>query len=209
MRRFIAILISNLGFCLSAMSQSPYGTIYLTAQPGPNGTTTVCAHADEKVRGVAGIDLQFHLPQGFTVVGEGRAAFREGNFADGALVAVNTPDPRSVHVAIVSYRGWDGPYDIGCIDVTVPVLTGGEVMLEANPNDENGTIPVNLRLVTILPGGDLNGDLTVNLADVRQALRAILGLDSTPHSPLPDLDGDGEVDIGDAQRLLKLLLQSA
>lgn len=50
---------------------------------------------------------------------------------------------------------------------------------------------------------DVNGDGTIDIADVNEVLNSMLGMLNNPHS---DVDGDGKVDIGDVNAVINAML---
>ena len=65
----------------------------------------------------------------------------------------------------------------------------------------------NLDVNPILLRGDLNGDCTVDVADLNICINIILELNNDPAAKaLADLDGDGSIDISDVNALINIIL---
>jgi hypothetical protein len=207
MKKAFILMMMGIGLWRPAGADTQPGPITLNLQAGPGETATVCAHADDRAKGFSGLDLDFRLSEGITVADEGVKTFRLGAFPSDTIVAFNTATPGRFHVAIVTYPPQNGPFDIGCFDVTVSSALVGIIRLSSTVNDVNADVIGHPSAALMLPSeGDLNGDQKVNVLDVVKALRRVLGIDSGPLPSALDINRDGKTDVADVQLFLRLIV---
>ena len=125
--------------------------------------------------------------------------------ADGTVVSTVTG---SVEAAIISQT----------ITVTLPVsLAGDATLLFSAPRalESEGTFPAvkGIRVWVLLPDvtplpGDVNGDGTVDVADVNSIINIMLGKEEVTPTLLSqaDLTGDGNVDVSDVNAVINAML---
>ena len=91
---------------------------------------------------------------------------------------------------------------ISLIDCIIASPEGGEVV-DATIEDGNGNYARNLVIKPVL-AGDVDGDGTIDVADVTLLVSIILG--NTPATDAADVDGDTAIDVADVTQVVAIIL---